>query len=120
MWIYSASGAHLISSKWGKVMKKIVLDGVVEESADFTRFKGKSCVAFKILAHDVESVLQENESYNVVAFGAKNTLVNFIKFRKGNSFLFEGIVRRTRLIDSANVLDSTKYLDLHEAKHLAS
>lgn len=96
-------------------MLKTVFDGIVVKDANISTFKGRRCVIFKIYGQDVKSETRENNYYSVVSFGDRKSLMGYIKFRDNNRFLLEGTIRRTRLTDELNVLDSKKYIDLHDA-----
>lgn len=92
-----------------------LFDGVVVENCEITNFKGRRCSIFKIFAHDVESSAEDKNYHFVVSFGERKTLMNYIKFRDNRRFLFQGTIRRTRLTDKDNILDSRKYIELHDA-----
>lgn len=96
-------------------MRQTLFDGIVVKDANITNFKGRRCVIFKIFGQDTQSADKDNNFYNVVSFGDRKSLLAYIKFRDNNRFLFEGTIRRTRLTDEFNILDSNKYIDLHDA-----
>jgi hypothetical protein len=92
-----------------------LFDGVVVENCEITNFKARQCSIFKIFAYDIESTSKEQDYHFVVSFGERKTIHNSFKFRDNRRFLFQGTPRRTRLTDQFNILDSKRYIELHDA-----